>query len=364
MLLKNCDMQSFSEEVATKDIVCYGIGNEFHNMVDNYQEYSWCDNIRFLVDGNVNKHGCKELVQGRELTVMCLEEFLSVANENMILIVTCGFFKDIIELLNAIPQLNNMPCYIYYFMMGLSEHDVLQIRQTEELLIPSKIHYCWFGGKELPDFYKRCIDSWYKYCPEYEIVRWDEGNCDVSETCFTQQAYRVGKYGFVPDYFRLKIIYEHGGIYLDTDVELLRNLDDLRYNHAFCGMEVPGRVNLGLGFGAEKGNEMIYYLLKRYKEMPFLDETGQMIEIASPIWQTMDLRNIGMPYGNKVHQMERMTIYPVEVLSPKNIVTGEMDITEYSYSIHHFDGSWVTGEGLKKKQQREADVNIIRGLMK
>lgn len=364
MILKNCDMCMFSKEVGKKDIVCYGIGDEFHNLINNFSGYPWCANIRFLVDGNIKKRGCKEQVQDRELTVMSLEDFLALANENMVLVVTCGFFKEIVKLLNEIPQLDKMSCYIYYFMMSLSEHKPVQIRQTNELLIPPTIHYCWFGGKKLPDFYKRCIESWHKHCPNYEIVRWDESNCDISETLFTKQAYQVRKYGFVPDYFRLKIIYEHGGIYLDTDVELLKNLDDLRYNHGFCGMEVPGRVNLGLGFGAEKGHAMIQYLLKRYQKMLFLDEMGQMIETASPIWQTMDLKNIGMPYGNKVHLMDRMTIYPVEVLSPKNIVTGELDITENSYSVHHFDGSWVTGDGLKRKQQREMDVNWVRNLMK
>ena len=363
MILKNCDMKTFSDVTLQKDIVCYGIGDEFHNMIQNYETYPWCANVCFLVDGNMKKRGSKELVQDRELSIMCLEDFLSVVNENMVMVVTCGFFKEIVERLNEIPQLDKIPCYIYYFMMGMSEHREHQIRQTDKMLIPPTIHYCWFGGKELPDFYKRCIESWYKFCPEYEIVRWDESNCDVSETLFTKQAYDAKKYGFVPDYFRLKIIYEHGGIYLDTDVELLKSLNDLRYNHAFCGMEVPGRVAFGLGFGAEKGNALMKYLMERYQKMSFLDEAGQMIETASPILQTADLKNVGMPYGNRIHQMDGMTIYPVEVLSPKNIVTSELDITEYSYSIHHFDGSWVTGEGLKKKQQRERDVAWIQNMM-
>ena len=356
-------MKTLSQEVKNKSLVCYGIGDEFHNMVNNYADYPWCAQIEYLVDNNIHKYGFEECVGDKKLRITNLDEFLTVANENMVIIISCGAFREVIDHLNSIPQLDKLTCYVYYFMMGRSEHKEVKIAQRENMLIPPKLHYCWFGGKELPDLYKRCVESWYKYCPDYEIVCWDESNCDITETVFTQQAYEVGKYGFVPDYFRLKIIYEHGGIYLDTDVELLKNLDDLRYNEAFAGMEVPGRVALGLGFGAAKGNKTIQYLLKRYETMRFIGEDGRMEETASPIWQTKDLCDLGMGYGNKVHNVNGMTIYPVEVLSPKNIVTGELDITKYSYTIHHYDGSWVTGENLRKKQQREMDVAKINKLM-
>lgn len=356
-------MRTLSEKTQGKEIVCYGIGDEFHNMMNNYNTYPWCANIKYLVDGNSKKTGTKESVNDNNLSVYSLEEFLSIAHDNMVIIVTCGAFKEIVTQLNTIPKLDNVVCYIYYFMLGLSEQQEIQIAQTNELRIPPVIHYCWFGGKELPDLYKRCIDSWYTYCPNYEIKRWDESNCDIEENLFAKQAYSVGKFGFVPDYFRLKIIYEHGGIYLDTDVEAIRNFDDLRRNEAFCGMEVPGRVALGLGFGAVKGNETVHYMLERYQKMQFIDADGKMDETPSPIWQTKDMHELGMQYGNTVHKVNGMTVYPVEVLSPKNIVTGELDVTKYSYSIHHFDGSWVTGAALERKQQRELDVAKLRALM-
>lgn len=247
-------------------------------------------------------------------------------------------------------------------MFGLSEDNQITIRQRNEMLIPPVIHYCWFGGKELPDFYKKCIDSWYKYCPDYEIKKWDETNCNISETEFTRQAYEVGKLGFVPDYFRLKIIFEHGGIYLDTDVEVIKNLDDLRYNEAFCGLQFPGEINLGLGFGAKKGNDVVKTLIQRYEKMYFIKEDGSYDETISPIYQTTDLRQMGMRYGTKLQNVSGMTVYPIEVLSPQNINTGEQSITEYSYAIHHYTGSWVTGKRLEEKKRRQEKVARIQAM--
>ena len=117
-------------------------------------------------------------------------------------------------------------------------------------MIPKKIHYCWFGSGELPDKDKKNIENWKKLCPDYEIIRWDESNYDYKKNKYMKQAYKSKKWGFVPDYARLDILYHHGGIYLDTDVELVRNLDILRYQRAFCGVEKWGNINLGGCSGA------------------------------------------------------------------------------------------------------------------
>ena len=118
-------------------------------------------------------------------------------------------------------------------------------------MIPKKIHYCWIGGNPLPELAIKCIESWKKYCPDYEIIEWNEKNYDFRKNQFMREAYDEKKWGFVPDYARLDIIYEHGGIYLDTDVEIIKPLDSLLKEQGFAGMEQPGIVALGLGFGAE-----------------------------------------------------------------------------------------------------------------
>ena len=352
MILKKCDMQTFSTRCEGKKLACYGVGNEFEKIIKNYEGYEWIESIFFLIDSNKTKHGQIKRVKEKSIPIISIEDFLDNDLRDAIILITSTAFGEIYEQLEQIQDLKNVDCYLYHFMFAFGEGKEITIRQTSKPLIPKIIHYCWFGGGELPELYKRCIESWKQYCPDYTIQKWDETNCDINETLFTRQAYQVRKMGFVPDYFRLKIIYEHGGIYLDTDVELLKNLDDFLYNDAFCGMELPGEANLGLGFGACKGNKLIYKLMKRYITMPFIREDGTMDETASPIYQTIDLMNEGMGYGNCVQNVCGMTIYPTEVLSPKNCVTEECRVSNNSYSIHHYDGSWVDGKNLEGKKRR------------
>jgi len=363
MIIKNCNMKEFFERCWSKKIVCYGIGLEFEQMLKNYPQYPWEEKVGYLVDNNAKKWGKEYRIGNRIYEIQGLNQLLQEEVSEMMILISCSFYAEIIEQLQAVEELGQVECYIYNFMFSLSEHATIDIRCRKECLIPKKIHYCWFGGNELPDLYKRCIASWHKYCPDYEIIEWNESNCDISENMFARQAYERKKYGFVPDYFRLKIINEQGGIYLDTDVELLKNIDDLRYNEAFCGLEIPGEAALGLGFGAVAGHPVVKKMLDRYNEMQFIKPDGTCDETISPVWQTMDLKELGMKSGNCLQEVAGMTIYPTEVLSPMNVYTGEVDITEYSYAIHHYDGSWVSGERLEKKRKRQENVRKIRQMM-
>ena len=117
-------------------------------------------------------------------------------------------------------------------------------------MIPRKIHYFWFGGNEKPAKVKKCINSWKKYCPDYELVEWNESNFDVHCMPFVEQAYNAKKYAFVSDVARLIVVYEQGGIYMDTDVEVIKPLDDLLENKAYMSFENNENVNTGQGFGA------------------------------------------------------------------------------------------------------------------
>lgn len=356
MIVRNCDMRTFFGRCGDKKIACYGIGHDFARILKNHKEYPWAERTGLLVDNDLGKQDTDFMIGERNYKITDLEGLLREDLSNIVILISCSYYAEILQQLNAMSALDKTECYIYYFMFTLSEHNPVCIRTKEECLIPAVIHYCWFGGGALPDLYKRCIDGWHRYCPRYRIVEWNENNCDVNENNFARQAYGMKKYGFVPDYFRLKIIHEHGGIYLDTDVELLRSLDDLRYNEAFCGMEVPGEAAFGLGFGAVAGHPVIEKLLTRYDNMPFS-------ETISPVWQTADLMDMGMEYGNRQQEVRGMTIYPVEVLSPMNLVTGELNLTEHTYSIHHYDGSWVSGERLEKKKKRQEDIRKIQAMM-
>ena len=134
-------------------------------------------------------------------------------------------------------------------------------------MIPKVIHYCWFGGKKIPLEFRRYMKSWRKFCPDYEIREWNESNFDVFAHPFTKSAYEAKAWAFVSDYARLKVVYEHGGIYLDTDVELLKSFDELLMEQGFAGMERPGVVALGLGFGAEPKHPLIKEFMEYYENL-------------------------------------------------------------------------------------------------
>ena len=207
-------------------------------------------------------------------------------------------------------------------------------------MIPKIIHYFWFGENELPEQVKKCIASWEKYCPDYEIVQWNEQNYDINKNEYMRQAYENKKWGFVPDYARLDVIYEYGGIYFDTDVELIKSFDNLLDQKGFCGIERDTKyINLGSGFGACKNNETIKAIRDNYDELEFIKD-GVLNLTPSPRINTNALKKIGYQFSEGIFQCGDLTIYPWEYFCPQSYETGEISLSEETYSIHHFSASW------------------------
>lgn len=212
--------------------------------------------------------------------------------------------------------------------------------------IPKIIHYCWVGGAPKPKSVLYCLASWKKFCPDYEIIEWNESNYDFHKNNYMSQAYEAKKWGFVPDYARLDIIYEYGGIYLDTDVEIIRSFDELLEQEAFMGFEETGDggdyyVNCGQGFGAVPHHEIIKKAREIYDHLSFKKEDGSLNMLASPHYTTQALRQFGLLQVNKKQELPGMTIFTSDVLCPKNFTTGEINITPNTVSIHHFTASWL-----------------------
>ena len=218
-------------------------------------------------------------------------------------------------------------------------------------MIPKIIHYCWFGGNPLPSLAQKCIESWHKFCPDYEIREWNESNYDVHKIPYISQAYKAKKYAFVSDYARFDILYEYGGIYFDTDVEVLRSIDNLISNGAFAGLELPGSIAAGLGIGAEIGCPVFKEIIDAYKKIAFMTDDGQMnlttvVSIVSRVF-----KNYGFTSENKLQKVAGVTIYPIDFFCPKNYETGEIVITQNTYTIHHYDGSWISNAQRRYNKQ-------------
>lgn len=221
-------------------------------------------------------------------------------------------------------------------------------------MIPKIIHYCWFGGKEEPDSVKRNILSWRKKCPDYQIIRWDEHNYDIEKNEYMLEAYKEKKWAFVSDFARLDIVYEYGGIYLDTDVELIGSFQTVLHNKYFLAIEkdhnpqsgnVFIHINTGLGFGAEKHNEIIKELLDEYEDTHFVVNNHMDLTPCTKR-NSLPMEKYGFDYRDQLYQISGGIIYPSLYFCPYEYSTRKCIITENTISIHHYDESWKTKKQL------------------
>ena len=233
-------------------------------------------------------------------------------------------------------------------------------------MIPKVIHYCWFGGNPLPKSAQTCIASWRKYLPDYEIKEWNESNFDVNIIPYTSEAYKAKKYAFVSDYARFWILYKYGGLYFDTDVEVIRNMDDIIAKGPFMGCEneakagatpaqlgvAPGLglgvnpglglgVNPGLGLGVNPGLGLYGEILDIYKDKHYILPDGSyssetVVTITTDLLCKYGLKNI-----NDIQEVAGVLVYPKEYFCPKDWISGKITFTNFTYTIHHYDASWL-----------------------
>lgn len=207
-------------------------------------------------------------------------------------------------------------------------------------MIPKKIHYCWFGKGEKPKLAKKCIASWKKYCPDYEIVEWNESNFDIGRYPYAKYCYDNKKWAFLSDFVRLVVIAEQGGIYFDTDVELLRKPDELLQYKAFYGFENSDNVATGLGFGAIAHHITINAMLQEYFELR-VNEQGEFPIIKCPALNTKALLKYGLILDGSRQNIAEAEILPMEYLNPYDDPTGKLRRTKNTISVHWYSKSWM-----------------------
>lgn len=218
-------------------------------------------------------------------------------------------------------------------------------------MIPKIIHYCWFGRGPLPELAQKCIASWKKYLPDYEIKEWNEDNFDVNIIPYTAEAYKAKKYAFVSDYARFWILHQYGGIYFDTDVEVIRPLDDIIERGNFMGFETDPKsqlkedaseasVNPGLGMGVAPGLGLIKKMLDFYEGRHFEFIPGGIGQLTIVHIATEVLRKAGLKQQQGIQQVDDMWIYPAEYFCPINLKTGRIHVRLNTRTIHHYAGTW------------------------
>lgn len=340
MKFYNCDIYKFKELISNKKLICFGAGQGLRNFLDCYHMEHIENYIYCIVDNKYDHIGKEISIANMNIPVISVNQLLKM--DNILLLISCKDICGVYEQLNTYSELEHVWCFATRFVR--SETNSKEEKQRyypenyrieAEQKIPKKIHYCWFGGKDIPRQNKIWMESWKKYCPDYEIVRWDESNYDVRKNQYMYEAYQAGKWGFVPDYARLDIVYNEGGIYLDTDVELLRNLDDLLYQQSFAGVDGSRNISLGLGFGAQRGAGIIKELRDLYVKKRFKNENGSYNLIAAPTLQKEYFITKGYVNNGEYQIIDGMTVYSEKVLSAKCSLTGRILPDRHSFAVQH-----------------------------
>jgi len=229
-------------------------------------------------------------------------------------------------------------------------------------MIPKIIHYCWFGRNPIPDDAKKYIDSWKKYLPDYTIKEWNEDVFDLKTNMYVKEAYDSKKWAFITDYVRLYALLTEGGIYMDTDVEVLRNLDIFLNEKGFSGFERINAVPTGI-MAAEKGHPFIAELIHEYDNIHFLKDNGELDLTTNVVRITNTAVKNGLDLNNKKQTVCDFTFFPKEFFCPKNPRTGEIEISSNTYTIHHFAGSWDTENRFRRTIKRILPVSIKKKIV-
>ncbi|MBR6594808.1 MAG: glycosyl transferase [Clostridia bacterium] len=219
-----------------------------------------------------------------------------------------------------------------------------------------KIHYCWFGGGEKSGLVEKCIESWRRLMPDFEIIEWNESNFDVRRNLYTSDAYDAKKYAYVSDVARFKVLYEEGGLYFDTDVELIKPLGELLEEEAFSALETEKYIAPGLVFWcSEAGNPIAKEALDYYDSARYLDENGERIPLTVCNIFTDIMKRHGFEEGNCLKRLDGFTVYPIDYFCPLDDATGKLKVTKNTYAIHWYAKSWMS----RRKVLRTKVTRII-----
>lgn len=227
--------------------------------------------------------------------------------------------------------------------------------------IPKIIHYCWFGNKKKPKMIKKCISSWEVILKDYKIIEWNEKNFDINSNKFVKQAYESGKFAFVSDYVRVYALYNYGGIYLDTDVEVFKSFDPLLKNESFWGFEEKSFIATST-IGAKKNNKFIKKFLDGYNNKSFITENGSVDTVTNVAIVSRMVEKIGVKLNGETQEISDLgTFYSQDYFSPYDYINCYEKKSENTYAIHYFYKSWLPFNVRVKGVIKKVSSNIFGG---
>lgn len=334
------------------EIVMFGAGAIGQVIVPEIiHKYGLIDRIKGYVDNDCEKWGKQIDIKGKKLDINP-PHYLCTCSSKTMIFVNISRYSEVIEQLERMECTEEMMVLIMPMLLIQNFASLESIGTFETgsgVQIPKTLHYMWLGKREKPELLLKCMSTWKEKCPDYEIVEWNESNYDVSKHIYMKQAYECEAFGFVPDYARLDILYNYGGFYLDTDVELLKSLDGMLHQEAFCGVEKWQLLNFGGCSGSIKGNPMIKKFLDARENLKFVIN-GKQIRNTCGYYDTKVALQCGYRINGQTQCIQGMNVLAYDYFHPYDYVSGILNITHNTISIHHFNGGWLD-EHMKQQNQ-------------
>ncbi|WP_026650997.1 glycosyltransferase family 32 protein [Butyrivibrio proteoclasticus] len=352
MILETNTFPNFIEMTSLKRLVAFGATVFMQVIAENYKELNLDSKVDYVVDNDPKKDGTGYELCGVVKTVHALDYLLKDnLNEIALLIGSDGYALEMVRQLQEIEALKQVPCFLLPIMIMDRVDDTCDgVAWPKEARIPRIIHCFWFSDDEKDELTKRCIDSWRRFCPDFEIKEWNSHNYDYTKNPYMYEAYKARKWAYVTDYARLDAVYEYGGFYFDMDLELTRGIDQLLGYEFVTGFGPIRDVELA-AFGAAKGSDMVAKMLALYDGKMFVAGSSLTLKDVQPILMDKFMEGLGFEIDGRYQNRDGVAILPRDVFSPRNWFTGEVEVLDSSFGVHHCAGGWVDKQAQVKRKE-------------
>ncbi len=364
MIIIENSFESFHAVANRKKIIAFGASNFLQLISLNYKDLKLEQYIYCVVDNDISKQGKSISINGCNKGIISPQQLLKFDEKDIAVLITSDIYvyeiyKQLEKMLNG----RNIEVFGLSLMIAKNIDDTSErymqfLNNETSYKIPKIIHYFWFSGEEKTGLVKECLESWKKTCPDYELKEWNGNNYNISVNDFVYKAYKKKKWAYVSDYARLDVVYRYGGIYLDLDVILYKNLDILLSQDFFVGFG-PIRDIEAAVFGAKKGCPILKEMMHIYDDKKFDENESMTLFNLQPILLDRFFEKKGFEINGKYQKKDGITIYPRDLFSAKNWFTGAYEITDVALGIHECAGGWVNKNGKSSKRiKMENNINL------
>ncbi len=345
MIKNNLNLNEFHCYVKDKKCICFGTGIQGLRFINIFENWGLTNNIIAFTDNDSKKWGSKIQYDKFSYPIISVNKALKFLKENVILVITCA---DFIQIRNQLYQEHNFQNIYCISLAELGQNELIisnydsVVYEYQSPVIPKVIHYCWLGD-EMPLSLRNNIEKWKFLCPDYEIIEWNESNYNIEKNSYAYQAYNMKKWGYAVDYIKLDLIYQYGGIFLDTDVDMIRRPDELLYQDGFASFDGSLLVNLGSGFGSKAGSNIIKELRDYYNNIDFFYSDGSFNRTSCMTHSYNVLKKHNIKINDTLQKIGDLNIYPM-IFQGSCIYTRKKRITDKTFFLHYGTLSWLDKE--------------------